>query len=421
MLVRLAVVAAALALVAGARPPAPPGVAMVEPGGEAQEHWSRWRGPSGQGLAVGKGYPDAWSDTENVRWRTAVPGRGHSSPIVWKDRIILTTGYDDGRVSVLAFRRADGQRLWEAFAKDTTSEKLHRKNSLASATPSTDGRAVYAFFGNRGLMAVDLEGKVLWERPLGAFANYHGTAGSPLLYKDRLILYQDHKGGAFIAAFEARTGRPLWRTERQGTIGWGTPVAVRVGGRDEIVVNGQKQVIAYDPETGGELWSAQGTTSEVIPTPVVGHGLVFCASGRAGPTLAIRPGGRGDVSATHVAWKEVKGSSFVPSPLLHGEYLYMVNDMASVATCYRAATGELVWQGRLGEAQREGFSASPVYADDKVYFTNDQGETFVLKAGPTFEVLRVNKLNASVLASPALVGGRFYFRTDKELLAIGHK
>jgi outer membrane protein assembly factor BamB len=157
----------------------------------------------------------------------------------------------------------------------------------------------------------------------------------------------------------------------------------------------------------------------VIPTPVVGHGMVFCSSGRAGPTLAIRPGGKGDVTQTHVAWQSPRGSPFVPSPLLYGDYLYLVNDMASIATAFKAATGEVMWQGRLGVATREGFSASPVGVDGKVFFTNDDGETFVLKAGPTFDLLHVNRLDAPVLASPALVDKRWYFRTDRELLAIG--
>jgi outer membrane protein assembly factor BamB len=399
--------------------PARVAVAMVATEGEGSAYWPRWRGPSGQGLAVGSGYPDAWSATQGIRWRTPVPGRGHSSPIVWADRVFLTTAHDDGRASVLAFRRSDGKLLWEAVGPDRTPEHTHRKNSLASATASTDGRLVYASFGNKGLLAVDFDGRIVWHRALGRFDNYHGTAGSPLLYRDRLVLYQDHRGGAFVAAFDTRSGDTLWRTEREATVGWGTPVAVRVGDRDEIVVSGQHRVTAYDPASGRELWRADGNTGEVIPTPVVGHGLVFCSSGRAGPTLAIRPGGRGDVTGTHVVWKETKGSSFVPSPVLHGDRLYMVNDMASIATTYEAATGRVLWQGRLGDARREGFSASPVVADDKVFFTNDSGETFVLRAGPEFEVLRVNRLEATVLASPALVDGRFYFRTENELVAIG--
>lgn len=399
------------------------GVAMVASPAEAARYWPRWRGPSGQGLAVGTGYPDRWSDTENVLWKTAVPGRGHSSPIVWADRVFVTTAYDDGRVSILAFRRSDGARLWETFGPDRTREYQHPKNSPASATPATDGARVYASFGSKGLLAVDVEGKTVWHRSLGTIGNYHGTAGSPLLYKDRLILFQDHTGGsgggAFVAAFDARTGRTLWRTERRGRVGWSTPIAVQAGDHDEIVVSSQQAVHAYDPDTGRELWTCGGNTYEVIPTPVVGHGLVFCASGRAGPTLAIRPGGKGDVTNTHVAWQSPRGSPFVPSPLLLGDYLYLLNDMTSVATAFEAATGKLAWQGRLGQATREGFSASPVAADGKIFFTNDEGETFVVGSGATFDLQRVNRLNASVLASPALVDGKWYFRTDRELIAIG--
>ena len=399
-------------------------VGMVVPDGEAMAYWPRWRGPSGQGVAEGTGYPDRWSGTQNVLWRTPVPGRGHSSPIVWGDRIFLTTAYRDGRVSVVAFRRSDGRLLWEAFGPDRTPEHIHQKNSHASATPTTDGRWVYAWFGNKGLMAVDFDGRVIWHRSLGTFSNYHGTASSPLLYKDRLILFQDHgggtNGGAFVAALDARTGRTIWRTGRTGTVGWSTPIAIQAFDHDEIIVSSQKRVHAYDPDTGQELWTCRGNLFEVIPTPVVGHGLLFCSSGRAGPTLAIRPGGTGDVTATHIAWQSPRGSPFVPSPLLYGDYLYIVNDMASIATCFEAVTGKLMWQGRLGVATREGFSASPVGVDGKVFFTNDDGETFVLRAGPTFELLHVNRLNAGILASPALVDGRWYFRTDRELLAIGN-
>jgi outer membrane protein assembly factor BamB len=421
--IALLIVLAAVTEGASGRPPneasqspsSLPPVAMIAAPGS----WPRWRGPTGQGLAVDSGYPDRWSDRENVLWRTRVSGRGHSSPIVWHDRIFLTTAHADGRVAVLAFARADGRLLWEAVGPDRTPEHVHPKNSHASATPTTDGTRVFASFGNKGVMAVDFEGKVLWHRSLGTIANYHGTAGSPLLYKGKLILFQDHAGGAFVTALDAQTGRPLWRTSRQGSVGWSTPIAIRAVDHDEIIVSSQGRVQAYDPETGAELWSCRGNLFEVIPTPVVGHGLVFCSSGRAGPTLAIKPGGKGDVTSTHLAWQSPRGSPFVPSPLLYGDYLYIVNDMAAVATAFEAATGKLMWQGRLGVATREGFSASPVGVDGKVFFTNDDGETFVLKAGPTFELLHVNRLNATTLASPALVDRRWYFRTDRELLAIG--
>jgi outer membrane protein assembly factor BamB len=398
-------------------------VRMVASSGEATAYWPRWRGPGGQGLAVGKGYPDAWSDKENILWRSAVPGAGHSSPIVWGDRIFLTTGHTDGRVSVLCFNRTDGKLLWETFSPDRTPERTHPKNSPASPTPSTDGVRVYAGFGNKGIMAVDFNGKLLWHRSLGTFDNYHGTAGSPLLYNDRLIVFQDHAGGsdggAFVAALDTASGKTLWRTQRSGSVGWSTPIALRAFDHDEIIVSSQQRVQAYDPATGRELWSCAGNLFEVIPTPVVGHGMVFCSSGRAGPTLAIKPGGAGDVTKTHVAWQSPRGSPFVPSALLYGDILYLVNDMQSIATALRASTGESLWQGRLGVATREGFSASPVGVDGKVFFTNDDGETFVVRAGPKFELLRVNPLNAKVLASPALVGGRWYFRTERHLLAIG--
>ena len=397
-------------------------VAMINDTSDADKFWPRWRGPSGQGWGDGHSYPDTWSETENVQWKVEVPGQGNSSPIIWGDHIFLTTAYEGGkRRSILCFHRSDGERLWEAFAPVSNPEGSHSKNGHASSTPTTDGERVYAYFGNHGVLAVNFDGKRLWHQNLGAVEAYHGTAGSPLLYRDRLIIFQDHGGasGSFIVALDKETGEQLWRTPRNATVGWNSPIAIRVDEHDEIIVSSQRRVQAYNPDTGKELWSVRGNTSEAIPTPVVGHGLLFCSSGRAGPTLAIRPGGAGDVTATHVVWKTPKGSPFVPSPVLNGDYLYIVNDMASIATCYEARTGTLMWQGRLGEARREGFSASPVAVNDKIFFTSDNGETFVLKAGTSFKLLHVNPLNERVLASPALVDGHWYFRTERHLIAIG--
>ena len=397
------------------------GVRMVRPDGEGARYWPRWRGPSGQGLVEGTGYPDTWSATTNVLWKTAVPGNGSSSPIVWGDRIFLTTSRSGGRrVSVLSFRRSNGELLWETDAPEGRAGYVHRKNSPASATVTTDGERVYASFGSRGMLAVDFDGRIVWHRDLGRIDNYHGAAGSPLLYRDTVIIYQDQNGGAFVIALDTRTGETRWRTNRAASVGWGTPIAVTVGDHDELIVSSQRHVRSYDPATGDELWNCGGNLFEVIPTPVVGHGLIFCSSGRAGPTLAIRPGGQGDVTDTHVAWKTTRGSPFVPSPLLYGDYLYLVNDMSSVITCLNAKTGETVWQQRLGRPRREGISASPVVVDDTLFVTNDDGQTFVLKTGATFELLHINDIGARTLASPALVDGTWYIRTSQDLIAVGN-
>ena len=395
-------------------------VRMVTVEGEGANYWPGWRGPSAQGYVKGAGYPDTWSSTENVLWRVSVPGEGNSSPIIWRDRIFLTTSRTGGRkLSLLSFRRTDGKMLWETAIPQHGIERGHDKNGHASATPITDGRLVYASFGTHGLYAFDFDGKIVWHAQTPKLDNYHGSAGSPVLYQNTVILYQDHQGQSFVVAFHKQTGKTIWRTERDARTGWGTPVVIRAGRRDELIVSSQHKVTAYDPATGTELWSVTGNKFEVIPTPVVGHDLVFASSGRAGPTIAIRPGGRGDVTDTHVVWTSPKGAPFVPSAIIVGEQLYTINDMQAVVTSFEATTGNVLFQGRLGRAPREGFSASPVTVDGKVFFTNDEGETFVLKAGPEFELLHVNRLGARTLASPALVDGRWYFRTQNELLCIG--
>ena len=396
-------------------------VRMIPVEGAGARYWPRWRGPSGQGVVDGTTYPDRWSATRNVVWRTTVPGNGNSSPIVWRDQVFLTTSRENGRrLSIMSYRRSDGQLLWETEVPPGPVERVHRKNTQASATPTTDGERVYASFGSRGLVAVGLDGTLAWHRELGRIDNYHGTAGSPLLYRNLVITYQDQRTGSFVAAFDKATGESVWRATRQASVGWGSPIAVRVNGHDELIVSSQHRVNAYNPRTGTELWHCDGNRFEVIPTPVVGHGLVFCASGRAGPTLAIRPGGHGDVTNTHIAWQTARGAPFVPSPIVYGDYLYTVNDMASVVTCFNASNGDVMWQERLGRPAREGFSASPVAFGGKVFFTNDSGKTFVLRAGPDFELLHTNDIGARTLASPALVDGRWYVRTERELVAIGN-
>jgi outer membrane protein assembly factor BamB len=402
---------------------APDEVRMIAVEGEGARYWPRWRGPSGQGLVPAGTYTDTWSPTSRVLWKVPMPGRGNSSPVVWGDRLFLTTARDDGRrLSMLSFSRPDGKLLWETFIPQEGLEQVHPKNGYASATPATDGQRVYASFGRHGLAAFDFSGKLLWHRRFGVIDNYHGPAGSPVLYKDRIFLYQDQNPttsqNAFVAAFDKATGKTLWQTPRSETVGWGTAVVIDVGAHDELVVSSQRRVAAYDPDTGRELWTVRGMTFEVIPTPVVGHGLVFASSGRAGPTFAIRPGGSGDVTRTHVTWSTPKGSPFVPSGIVVDDLLYLVNDMQSILTVYEAATGTLVYQGRMGVAQREGFSASPVAVNGKVFFTNDEGQTFVVPAGREFKLLHVNELGARTLASPALVDGTWYWRTDAALTAI---
>lgn len=401
-----------------------PEVAIVPPEGDGAKYWPRWRGPSGQNVVPDGPYVDTWSDKDNVLWRVEPPGRGNSSPIIWKDRIFLTAAQDAGKKrTIVCLSRDDGKLLWETAAPDAAPEKIRDKNGFASGTPSTDGERVYAYFGNHGLVCVDMDGKLLWSQSFGAMDAYHGTSCSPLLYKDMVIVFQDHRSasGSFVAAFDRKSGKQLWKTARKEKVGWGSPIAIRVGDRDEIIVSSQFKVYAYKPDDGSVLWTCDGNLDEVTPTPAVGHGLLFCCCGRTGPTLAIQPGGAGDVTKSHLKWKVPTGSPFIPSPLLYGDYLYAINDIVSVCRCFDAKTGKLQWQERLGAVVKEGFSASPIGVNGKVFFTNDNGETFVLQAGPEFKLLHVNKINDATLASPALLDGKWYIRTAKYLYCIGKK
>ena len=418
-----AILAACMLLGLGIAALAQEKVRMIPAAGDGK-YWPRWRGPTGQGLAADGPYVDRWSDTENVLWKTAVPGRGNSSPIVWANQLFLTTAYDGGKKrSILCFDRATGKQLWETFAPDARPEKAQGKNGFASGTASTDGQRVYAYFGNAGLLCVDMDGKQVWHVAFGISDPYHGMACSPLLYKDRVIVFQEREkkeGGGFVVALDKKTGKEIWKTPRKETVSWGSPIAISVAGKDQIVVSSSMKVYSYDADDGKLVWSCDGNNFEVIPTPAVGHDMVFCCSGRVGPTLAIKPmGAAGDVTKSHLQWKIVQGSPFVPSPLVYGDYLYTVNDIRSIISCFEAKTGKLLWKERCGKEVKEGFSASPIGVNGKVFVTNDEGETFVLAHGPEFKLLHVNELKTKTLASPALVDGRWYWRTQTHLLCIG--
>lgn len=397
-------------------------VQLVPPDGEGARYWPRWRGPA-QGLVLDGKYPDQWSPTENVVWKVKVPGQGNSSPIIWHDRLFLTAHENQGKTRlVLCFDRGDGKLLWQCPAPKHLVEGAQGKNGWASGTPSADGERVYAYFGTGGLFCCDFDGKQVWHVPFPKMDALHGMACSPLLLKDKVIIFQEHNPGGFIAAYDKLTGKELWKTPRKETVSWGSPIAINVAGKEQVIVSSSMRVYGYDPDTGKEIWNCAGNLFEVIPTPVVGHDLLFCCSGRSGPTLAIRPeGAQGDITKTNVVWKTIKGSPFVPSPLLYGDYLYTVNDMLSIVSCFDAKTGKQLWQERCGQPVNEGFSASPIGVNGKVFFTNDEGETYVMEHSDEFKLLHVNRLGEKTLASPALLDGRWYIRTQKHLWCLGTK
>ena len=401
-------------------------------------NWPGWRGGDGSGVSAERDLPTRWNAEEGVVWKTPVPGAGNSSPVVWGERIFLATSESGRKRSVLCFDRANGKPLWQTAAPSQAAEKSHKKNGFASSTPATDGERVYAFFGSAGMLAVDFDGKSAWHRDLGEFTTQWGTASSPVLFEDMVIVNCDQDGEAsrgcgdsvptrsFLVALNKRTGEQVWRVDRSDQPrSWSTPVLVPVEAVDardaassthiELVLNGGNRVWAYDPRTGEALWNCSGTTQWVTPTVVHGDGLVFAVSGRNGPTLAIRPGGRGDVTSSHVVWQAKKGGPYIPSPILVDGRLTMVND-GGIVTSYDAKTGEQLFQQRIPSSE---FSVSLVYGDGKLYITSESGDTFVLSAGSEFRILTTNSLGERSLCTPALAGGRIYLRTERHLWCIG--
>ncbi len=397
--------------------PAPPNA-----GASKDADWPWWRGPNGDGRSTDRTIPTKWTTTQNVVWKTAVPGRGHSSPITSGDRVFLTTADEDAqRQLILAFDRATGRELWSTLAHEGGFLTKHGKNSHASATPACDGQRVFAAFINRDALhvtATDRDGKIAWQTEAGTFGSEHGYGSSPVLHKSLVIVLGDNLKGSFIAALDGGTGKIVWRTDRLTTGRHGsyaTPIVAKVAGRQQLLVSGMSGVASYDPDTGKLNWSCNGPAEVTACTIAFNDRLVFASGGYPEKELlAIRGDGSDDVTGSHIVWRNNKAVTYVPSPLFHDGLLYVVRDDA-VASCLDAATGELVWQGRLDG----NFSSSPVMAGEFIFVTNEAGKTFVLKAGRRFDIVAQNDLGDGGFASPAISGGQIFIRTGHNLYCIG--
>ena len=374
--------------------------------------WPQFRGPDGQGHAPESGLPVRWSESENVAWTAPVPGRGWSSPVVGGREVWLTTALDDGRsLRALAFDREDGKLLRdvEVFKKEAPGP-IHAKNSHASPTPLLDGNRVYVHFGAHGTACLERDGRILWTRVL-EYNHRHGPAGSPVIYRDLLLVSCDGTDVQFVVALEKESGKVRWRSGREGPMAYSTPLILEVAGRDQLLSTGGNRAVAYDPLSGKELWWVTYEGYSLVPRPVVGTGLVFICTGYDSPELlAVRPGGEGDVTASALAWSLKRGAPHNPSPLVVGEDLYIVSD-AGVASCLEARTGERRWQKRLEGS----YSASPLLAGGKVYFLNEDGVTTVIAPGSQYEEVAVNRLPGRTLASLAVAGPALFLRTDSRL------
>lgn len=381
-------------------------------------NWPRWRGPRGDGHAAATDLPVRW-DASSIVWKTPLKGIGQSSPIVWGDRIFLTSALDQGRQRIVyCVDAADGSIKWEHVAWKGEPEKIHDWNSWASATCATDGEVVVAFFGKGGLHAYALDGKPLWSRDLGPFESPWGTAACPVIVGDLVIQNGDADVNAFIMALDKKTGKTVWNTPRFNSRGWSTPILIEAAGRSELVLNGHNGVTAYDPATGSELWFCKSFNGRGEPT-VTPAGKILCAvNGLAGDIYAITPGGKGDVTETRMAWHTGRrGGRDTPSPIAVDQYIVVV-DMKGIATCYDADTGKEFWKERICDS----ISASPIAARGLAYFSDEKGQTVVIKPGPKLEVVSRNSMGTSAnemfRASLTPLGQKFLTRSNTVLYCI---
>ena len=381
------------------------------------QDWPEFRGPNGQGHSAERGLPLVWSETSHVKWKAALPGKGWSSPAIQGERIWLTTE-ENKSLRVLCVDRNTGALLLnvELFRLKSTGP-LNAKNSLASPTPVLEGDKVYVHFGAHGTACLTQTGEIVWKTKLDYDNGQHGPGGSPVLYDDLLIVNCDGQSTQYVVALDKLTGKQRWRKYREGAQAYATPLVVRLPAGDQVVSVGAYRTFAYDPRTGKELWNVSyGDGFSNVPRPVYGNGLVYLCTGFQQPSLlAVRVDGRGDVTRSHVAWTLKRGVPLTPSPLLVGEELYLVSDNG-IASCLDAKTGTPHWQVRLGGNH----SASPLYADGRIYFLSEEGESVVIAPGKQFKTLATNHLDGPTLASLAVAGGSIFARSQTHLYRLSN-
>ncbi len=383
------------------------------------QDWPEFRGPTGQGHSDERGLPLMWSETKNVRWKVAIPGRGWSSPAIQGDRIWLTTATDEGKsLRAISLDRNTGAILQnvEVFRLKSLGN-LNSKNSQASPTPVLEGDRVYLHFGAYGTACITQSGEVVWKTRLDYDNGQHGPGGSPVIYDNLLILSCDGQDVQYVVALDKLTGKVRWKKLREGYQAYTTPLVVRLPAGDQVISPGAFRAVSYEPRTGKELWQVRyGDGFSNVPRPVYGNGLVFICTGFQQPSLlAVRLDGRGDVTKSHIAWTLKRGVSLTPSPLLVGDELYMVSDNG-VASCIDAKTGAPYWQVRLGGNH----SASPIYADGRIYFLSEEGESVVIAPGKEFKALAKNQLDGPTLASMAVSNGSIFVRSQTHLYRLSN-
>lgn len=385
------------------------------------ENWPNWRGPRGDGTSLEKNIPTQWDATTNVIWKTAIPGAGHASPIVWGGRVFTVTAIEENQERVLlCLDCKTGEILWQKTVLNSPLENKHSNNSYASGTPATDGEKVYVAFldGEEFIVAAyDFTGKRIWLVRPGTFTSPHGFSCSPVLFEDKVIINGNSKGDSFLAALNRDDGKTLWKIPQQNKkLSYSTPLIRELAGRTQMIHCGDQSVAGYNPDDGSCLWIVDGPSEEFVASPVYNErtGLVYISSSwPQRHLLAIKPDGNGKVTETHIAWRTTDGAYYVPSPVCSGDYLLTTSTSGDVY-CFEAATGKVLWKEQLGRQY-----PSSVLVDGLVYIPNDDGVINVIKPGPTFERISRNEIGEKTSASPAFSEGKIFLRGEKHLFCIG--